>query len=105
MAAWRASPAVRESIEGSAAADSPKIAGEFCLLRRLEHRRLSRAELLEQRRLIGLRRHQMARLHMAEAADFLRNVREADGERVVLRRKLAHDLADQRLVVGDQLAL
>src|SRR5438552_18280932 len=47
----------------------------------------------------------MPRLHVSEAADFFWNGAESHREGVILRRELAHDLAEQRLVVGDQLAL
>src|SRR3954454_12713638 len=75
------------------------------LFRRLEHRRLTGAELLQQRGFVRLRGHQMPRFHMAEAADFLRDGRKAHRNRMIVGRELAHQFAEQRLVIGDQLAL
>src|SRR5262245_38421503 len=47
----------------------------------------------------------MARLDVAEAADLLRDGSEANRDGMVLGRQLLDDLTEQRLVIGDQLAL
>src|SRR5262245_9716426 len=63
------------------------------------------AELVEQRGLVGLGGGEMAHLHMPEAADLLRDRREADREVMVLGRELAEHLVEHRFIVADELAL
>ena len=57
--------------------------------RRFEQRRRAGAELLEQRRLVGLGGGEMPLLDVAEAADFFRDRGKADREVMVFRRQPA----------------
>src|SRR3954467_15553922 len=68
-------------------------------------RRRRRAETGEKLGLLPLCRLEVAGLDVAEAADLLRQVREADRYGVVLRRERRDDLAEERLVVADEPAL
>src|SRR5215468_8597794 len=79
--------------------------GVATLLRRLEQHRRARAELRKERRLLGLGGRERAHLDMAEAADLVRNGGQRDREMVVLRREPLENLAEHRLVVGNQRAL
>src|SRR5262249_19303057 len=58
------------------------------LLRRLEQRRGAGAELLEQRRLVGLGGLEVAQLDVAEAADLLRDDGKTDRDVVVVGLEL-----------------
>src|SRR2546423_1258457 len=75
------------------------------LFRRLEERRRSGAELLEQRGLVGLGGLQVAHLDVAEAADLFRDCGEADRDRVVLAVELRQHLLEQDLVVAHKRPL
>src|SRR5262245_23168868 len=75
------------------------------LLRRLEQRRRAGAELLEQRRFVGLGSLEVAQLDVAEAADLLRDGGEADRDVVVVGIELRQHLLEQRLVVAHDRAL
>src|SRR6266542_3826865 len=68
-------------------------------------RRLRSAERRDQLGLLRLRRLEMALLDVAVAADLFGNAGELYRERVVVRREPRQQLVDQRLVVGDELAL
>ena len=101
---------VRTGVEGAACAALPRRRGGSCnevklLLRGLQIRRGPRAQLLEQRRLVGLGGGEVAHLDVAEAADFFRDRRDADGKMMVVGVELRQHLVERRLVVGDQLAL
>src|SRR5437899_12929231 len=75
------------------------------LLCGLEILRRSRAEAVEQRGLVAARRLEVAHLDVAEAADLLRDGRDADREMMVRGAELAQQLGERRLVIGDELAL
>src|SRR5262249_6264514 len=80
-------------------------ATERLLLRCLSHRGATRAELVEQRRLLGLGGGEMARLDVAVAADFLRNAGQSHREVMILRRQRRQNLLQHRLIIGNELAL
>src|SRR6185312_65841 len=75
------------------------------LFRRFQERWRSGPELLQQRRLVGLRRRQMPRLDGSESSDFFRNRRKPDRTRMIARRQLRQHLIEHRFVIGDELAL
>src|SRR5262245_43462359 len=83
----------------------PSGRGRARLLRRLEQRRRAGAELLEQRRLVGLGGLEVAQLDVAEAANLLRDGGEANRDVVVVGIELRQDLLEQRLVVAHERAL
>src|SRR5689334_5141043 len=68
-------------------------------------RRLGRAERRHQLRFLLLRRPEVAVLDVPVAADLLRDARNLDRDRVVVRAERSEQLLDQRFVVGDELAL
>src|ERR1700736_1001027 len=67
--------------------NDPRTREDPISLRRLERRRAPRAELLDERRLLGLGGGQMPRLDVAEAADFLRDAGEAHSQMMVPGRQ------------------
>src|SRR5262249_14188497 len=69
-----------------------------------EEGRRAGAELVEQRRLVGLGGLEMAQLDVAEAADLLGDGGEADRNVVVVGIELAEHLLEQRLVVAHERA-
>src|SRR5262249_41920187 len=75
------------------------------LLRRLEKRRRTGAELLEQRGLVGLGGLEMAQLDVAEAADLLRDGGKSDRVVVIVGIELRQHLLEQRLIVAHERAL
>src|SRR5262249_31595920 len=77
----------------------------YRLLRGLEEGRRAGAELVKQRRLVGLGGLEMAQLDVAEAADLLGDGGEADRNVVVVGIELAEHLLEQRLVVARERAL
>ncbi len=60
--------------------------------RRLEQRRPAGADLLQQRRLLGLGCREVTQLDMAEAADFFRDGCQADREIMVVGREFRQQL-------------
>src|SRR5262249_46237985 len=71
----------------------------------LEERRRAGAELLQQGRLIGLGRLEVAQLDVAEAADLLRDGGKPDRDGVVVGVELREDLVEYALVVLHQRPL
>src|SRR5436309_13657566 len=71
--------------------------------RERDGRRLA-AEFRQEIRFFCLRRNEMARLHMAEAADLFRDAGQRHGDCMLLRRKSVKDFLDHRLIVRNELA-
>src|SRR6202043_1428675 len=63
------------------------------------------AELLQERRFVGLGGSEMLLLDVTKTADFFRNDSEADREMMIVRRQSCQHFVEHRLVVADQLAL
>src|SRR5262249_30883989 len=75
------------------------------LFRRLEQRRYPGAQLIEQCRLVRFGGLEVARLDMAEAADFFRDRGEPHGDGVGVAIKTRQYLLEHRLVVAHERAL